>query len=179
MRTAPDRPILQALTLAAAAGLLGLVVNAASPGGIDLARPVLAASGASAAATCEVPVGTSTEIGIADGRALHAAGAAFVDARPAGEYAAGHIPGAYHLPSIGECPDGAAVILALRGATTVVVYDDEASCALARRLADRLLADGVADVRVMLGGFSAWRGAGEPAEAGECAACDAVAGGTR
>jgi hypothetical protein len=99
MRRPLDRPLLQALVLAAGAGLLGLVVNAARPAGIELARPVLAASGASDAATCAPPVGTSTET------------------------------------------EGA-------------------------------------DVRVLWGGVSGCPHAGEPAESGECAACDALAEGT-
>jgi len=173
-----DRPALQALVLAAGAGLLGLVVNAARPDGIELGRPVLAASG-TGAATCAPPTGQgAAEIELAEARSLHAAGAAFVDARPAGNYAVGHVPGAFHLPSMGEHPDGPGVIAALRGAATVVVYDDGASCALARRLADRLLAEGLADVRLLLGGFDGWQAAGEPAESGLCEACETVAGGS-
>jgi len=145
-------------------------VNGLRPDGIDLDRPVLAASG-TAAASCEAPAAALAEIDLAEARALHAAGATFVDARPASTYAEGHVPDALHLPSNGECPDGPALIEDLRGRGTVVVYDDGASCALARRLADRLIAEGLADVRLMIGGFTGWQRAGEAAQSGTCAAC--------
>lgn len=177
MRRPLEHPPLQALVLAAAMGLFGLVVNAARPDGLPLDRPVLAASGASGGATCGAPAGAAVEIDLAAARALHEAGAAFVDSRPAGAYAEGHVPGAVHLPSRGECPDADAVIAQLRTAATVVVYDDGESCALARHLGERLVADGVGDVRVMLGGFSGWQDAGEPAQSGLCEACDRVAEG--
>ncbi len=172
-----EHPPVQALALAFFAGLLGLVVNAARSDGLPLDRPILAASGASAEATCAAPERHVAAIELAEARALHAAGAAFVDARPASDYALGHVPAAFHLPSRGEKPEAAQVIGALRGAATVVVYDDGASCALARHLGERLLEEGMADVRVMLGGFSGWQDAGEPAQSGLCEACEAVAEG--
>lgn len=173
-----ERPPFQALVLASATGLFGLVINAARPEGLPLDRPVLAASGDSSA-TCSVPVGATVEIDVAAARGLHADGVAFVDARQASAYAMGHVPGALHLPSRGECPDAEAVIAQLRTAPAVVVYDDGQSCELARHLGERLLAEGVADVRVMLGGFDGWREAGEPAQSGLCEACDRLAEGHR
>lgn len=176
MRRLLDRPPVQALVLAAAAGLFGLVVNAARPDGLPLGRPVLAASG-QAGATCGAPAGAAAEIDLAAARALHEAGAAFVDARPAGAYAEGHVPGALHLPSRGDAPDADQVIAQLRRAQAVVVYDGGASCALARHLGERLAAEGLGDVRVMLGGFDGWQAAGEPAQSGLCEACGQVAEG--
>lgn len=173
-----DRPYVQALVLAGAGALLGLTVNAARTDGLALDRPVLAASGAEGGATCSAPAGVhAAEIEVAEARALQAAGAAFVDARPAGDYAAGHVPNALHLPSRGECPDSAQVIAAAKQAGTVVVYDDGGSCELARHLGERLLAEGLGDVRVMLGGFPGWQHAGEPAQSGLCEACEHLAEG--
>lgn len=158
-------------------GLMGLVVNAARSDGLPLDRPILAASG-DAAAACAVPVADVAEIDLAAAKALHQAGTPFVDARQASDYAVGHVPGALHLPSRGEAPDAAHVIAQLRASgTSVVVYDDDASCELARRLGERLLEAGLADVRLMTGGFSGWQRAGEPAQSGLCQACEAVAEG--
>lgn len=171
-RPALFHPLQQALILVAIPAVIGLVVNGLRTEGIDLRRPVLAASG-SAAATCEIPLEAVAEIDVAQARRLHESGAIFIDARQASAYAGGHVPGALHLPSVGECPDGPAVIAGVRAVGSAVVYDDGGSCALARRLADRLIDEGVAEVQVMLGGFDGWQDVGAPAASGLCEACQA------
>lgn len=166
------RPIAQAAALAAVGVVAGLLVNGARAGGLPLDRPVYPASGTTESASCAAPKGTVRDVDVAEACALEAAGAAFVDARPAGAFAAGHVAGAIHLPSRGDCPDFEAALARIRTAPTVVVYDADGSCALARHLADRLVAEGLADVRVMLGGFPGWCAADRPAEAGGCHACE-------
>jgi rhodanese-related sulfurtransferase len=168
-------PLVQAAILVVAGAVLGTLVNGLRPGGISLAHPIAAAAGTTAA-SCEVPVAAVHDVDIAEACALEAAGAAFVDARPAAAYAAGHVAGAIHLPSRGDCPGFEEALARIRAAPTVVVYDDDGSCALARHLADRLVARGLPDVRVMTGGFAGWCAADRPAEAGSCGACARHAG---
>jgi rhodanese-related sulfurtransferase len=172
LRSLAARPLAQAVTLAVAGVAAGLAVNAVRPDGLSLVRPVYAASGATAGASCEAPKGTVRDVDVAEACALADAGAAFVDARPAAAFAAGHVAGAIHLPSRGDCPDFEDAIERIRVAPTVVVYDADGSCALARHLAERLVGRGLVDVRVMIGGFPGWCAADRPAEAGSCRACE-------
>jgi thiosulfate/3-mercaptopyruvate sulfurtransferase len=100
---------------------------------------------------------------------------ALIDLRPAGQYTAGHIPGAVQLdlsavlttvdgvPS--QVVDGATVakLLGSRGIapdTTVVVYDDSNSL-YAARLIWTLQYYGQKDVRILNGGWSAWKTSGQ------------------
>lgn len=166
-----SRPVAQAALLAVAGAALGLAWNGARDGGIRLDHPVNAGAGREAAATCAAPAGTIRDVTVAEAEALRGPATAFVDARPAGAFAEGHVEGALHLPSRGDCPDGPTVIEALRRSQVVVVYDADGSCAEARHLADRLAAEGVADVRVMLGGFPSWLDRSLPSESGTCVAC--------
>jgi rhodanese-related sulfurtransferase len=166
------RPFAQATLLAAVGVAAGLAANGVRADGVPLARPVFAASGAAAGASCEAPKGTVRDASVDEACALADAGAAFVDARPAAAFAAGHVAGAIHLPSVGDCPDFEDAIERIRAAPAVVVYDADGSCALARHLAGRLVGRGLADVRVMVGGFPGWCAADRPAEAGSCRACE-------
>ena len=59
----------------------------------------------------------------------------------------------------------------LSGKKTVVVYDDSSSCNLADAVAHRLRQAGLADVRVLEGGWSSWQGADRPAASGACDSC--------
>lgn len=104
------------------------------------------------------------------------------DGRP--EYLAGHIPGAvwvdleHELSSHGDAAEGrhplpardglqaAARRWGLRDGDTVVVYDD-ANALAASRAWWLLTGSGVADVRLLDGGLSAWVDAGLPLERGE------------
>ncbi len=161
---------IQAAGLAAAGVALGLAVNAVNPRGVRLQRPFYAAA-ESGVTACVAP-------GSAVGRVAVPAAAllcndctvAFVDARTASDFAEGHVPGAVHLPPAGH-PDEAGLLAGLRGKRTVVVYDDNSACQLADSVAHRLSSVGLADVRVLEGGWEAWRGKGEPAASGMCGAC--------
>jgi 3-mercaptopyruvate sulfurtransferase SseA len=101
--------------------------------------------------------------------------AGFVDARPASEFAEGHIPNAIHLPPHGH-PGEAEALARLRTFSTVVVYDSGYACNMADAVASHLLADGLTDVRVLEGAWPAWVKSSAPAESGACEAC---AGGSR
>lgn len=168
---------LQALSLAAVGAAGGLLFNGLREGGIPLDRPVLAASGTQDAVSCEAPgaTGSVSEVDVVWAFALREQGAVFVDARPPGSFADGHVAGAVHLPWRGEAPDAEEIVERLRAAPVVVVYDAEGSCFQARHLASVLAGRGIADVRVMLGGFPEWQSRGKPSQSGVCEACDELA----
>ncbi|MBI2838878.1 MAG: rhodanese-like domain-containing protein [Acidobacteria bacterium] len=93
------------------------------------------------------------------------AGALFVDARTAEEYAAGHIQGAVNLPTNHYDDELPAVAARLEG-MTLIVYCDGGACEASLQVARRLLKSGYAPVVVFTGGWPEWQGAGYPTEAG-------------
>ncbi len=155
----------------AVAGLgVGLAANALSRRPADLGRPVFAA--AEAAVCRQGPGEPVNRISFQEAEKLCVAcTAAFVDARSASDYAAGHVTNAIHLPPAGH-PDEAAALASLAGHATIVVYDGDASCQLAEGMARRLMARGYPDVRVLSGAWPAWVAAGGPGTSGTCAICN-------
>ena len=81
-----------------------------------------------------------------------------VDARDAESFRAGHIPGAASLPADAYA-DALLFFAEEHGSSKpVVVYCSAEDCDLATELASRLRAEaGVEDVKVLDGGFLAWR----------------------
>lgn len=81
-----------------------------------------------------------------------------VDARDEEQFAAQHIPGAVSLPA-NSYPEMLAFFAEDHGTnTTVVVYCGTESCDLSVELAARLRDEiGCSDVRILDGGFLAWR----------------------
>ena len=126
-------------------------------------------------ATCVSPVPAHPSIhwiSQEDARALVSDGTViFVDTRPEDLFVAGHVTGAMHVPiEAGTISD--AIVGAVRGGRMVVTYCDTASgCASSTRVAGLLAASGLADVRVLEGGFPQWLANGFPAEAGTCRSC--------
>jgi 3-mercaptopyruvate sulfurtransferase SseA len=164
------RIVLEACALVAAGALVGLGANALSPRPAALRQPVLAAA-ESAGATCQIPgqMPAIPRISVEEAAPMCAAcTAAFVDARSAAEYAAGHATGALHLAP-GDPPD--LVLWRIAGMKTVIVYDRDPSCQQADAVAQELLARGVPNVRVLTGAWPAWLAAGAPGASGPCAAC--------
>jgi rhodanese-related sulfurtransferase len=101
------------------------------------------------------------EVGYATVKALHDAGAAlFVDARPADEFAQGHIPGAVNLPfdDVFTKPE-LAKSLDSRG-RPIVAYCDGGNCELSKNLAFALIETGQKKVLVFTTGLSGWKDAG-------------------
>jgi rhodanese-related sulfurtransferase len=99
-------------------------------------------------------------------RLFDAGAAVFVDARTAGEYAEGHIPGAMNIPydDVFRDPDR------LKGFSSngrpVVVYCGGGDCELSRNLAWALVEEGEKRVLVFLGGTAEWQRAGYPMSSG-------------
>ncbi len=87
-----------------------------------------------------------------------------VDARPATEFEAGHIPGAVNLrpPDIDlEDPDPA-----LSKYKAILVYGEDPGSASAKAMTKLFLRAKYKNVRMFSGGMQAWRGAGLPVESG-------------
>lgn len=154
----------QSVALAAAGAVLGLVVNAVRPDGVALLHPW--ASEVEGTAECAVAA-VSTRIGIDEARRLQETHAAvFGDVRGAAEYAAGHVTDSVHLPCSADVP---AWLAAVGKSSTVVLYGADDSDA--EPVAQSLRASGYQDVRVLSGGFAAWRASGGSAASGPCEAC--------
>jgi 3-mercaptopyruvate sulfurtransferase SseA len=162
--------LVRAVLLGVAGGVLGIAGNALSPHPARLDAPVHAAA-ESAGATCRDPRASVARISVEEAKPLCiACTAAFVDARTAQEYAAGHITGAVHLAP-GQPADPLLPKLSL--APTVIVYDRDRDCAAANQVAVLLKSNGVRDVRVLTGAWPEWLAGGGPGESGTCALCAA------
>lgn len=88
--------------------------------------------------------------------------ALFLDARAAGLFGDGHVPGARSLPyenAKGGLPEG---ILSLDRNGTIVIYCEGGGCQSSLALAKLLHAEGFRDLRIIEGGWEEWRRAGLP-----------------
>lgn len=171
--------LLQALALTAAGAAAGLVMNTLSPRPARLSEPVRSAAEVAGACTLPGAAGVAPRISVPAAVPLCVAcSAAFVDARSAVDFAAGHISGAVHVPP-GPVPLQA--LLHLERFRTVVVYDGDPGGAQAEAVAGALRERGMTDVRVLAGTWTDWMAAGAPGESGPCGACSAgfSPGGTR
>src|SRR5215207_2951877 len=104
----------------------------------------------------------AVETDVADVAAALAAGErdfVIVDARSRQSYAAGHLPGAIHLPHSRITPDGVEVL----PEGLVVAYCWGPSCNAATKAARRLAELG-RPVKEMIGGFDYWLRDGHPVE---------------
>jgi rhodanese-related sulfurtransferase len=155
----------QSFGLAVVGAALGLLVNAVRSEGVPLLRPW--ASEPDATAECALAAAPA-RIGVADAeRLLKMHQATFGDVRGAAEYAAGHVVDAVHLPCSADAPDWLASVAK---SSIVVLYGAEDSDA--DPVAQSLSASGYHDVRVLRGGFPAWRASGGSAASGPCEVCD-------
>jgi len=156
------RTIVQAIALATTGALLGLGVNALRPAGVSVLRPWVGDNDATA--ECALASADPVRIDVVAAMRLLATHAAvFGDVRGASEYAAGHVVDAVHLPCSAEAPEW---LVSVAKTSTVVLYggDDADPDPVAQSLA----ANGYRDVRVLSGGFRAWRDGGGSAASGPC-----------
>lgn len=110
-------------------------------------------------------------IDLAAAQALHEGGlAVFIDARNAEQYAAGHIPGALHMPPEafhgGQIPPAVADGSLPRG-PRLVIYCGGGDCDASKLVAIRLQGFGYSDVVVFQPGWTGWTAAALPAATGE------------
>lgn len=174
----PVKILLQLLLLGAVGSAVGLGANAFSPRPAPLGQAVRPASettpGACAVDDAAIAGGAVPRITVEHAAPLCAdCSAAFVDARTAEQYQAGHVTGALHLPP-GDVPPQ--VLDTLKKFKTTIVYDDDASCILADAVAMGLREMGVKDVRVLTGAWPAWAASGAPGASGPCVACSGPGG---
>ena len=164
--------LLRATLLCVAGAVIGIAANGMTPRPAPLGSPVVAAA-EQPGATCQDPGARIARIPVQEAMPLCiACTAAFVDARSAQEYAAGHVTGAVHLAP-GE--PAQALLPTLRAAPTVIVYDRDRDCAAADQVAALLLSQGLRDVRVLTGAWPEWLAGGGPGESGTCSLCTAGA----
>lgn len=93
--------------------------------------------------------------------------AAFIDARRADLYDAGHVPGARNVPATEAGKDFPAGVPDSPRSGTLVVYCEGGDCQSSLLLGKRLHDKGFKDIRVMTGGWEAWKAAGLPEERGD------------
>ncbi len=114
--------------------------------------------------------GAEGEITLDQAAALHAAQqAVFLDARSAFEFDMGHIEGALSMPPEEFADVFPSLASRLTGGQTVITYCDGPRCPLSHQLAERLRAEGVARVFVLVNGWSLWRERGLPVIRSEAA----------
>jgi rhodanese-related sulfurtransferase len=156
------RAVFQAAALALLGLGIGMLVNRFHPEGIPLVAdwsPEARLRDASGG-TMVLPIEKAVEF-------YEAREAFFVDARPAHEYAEGHVPGALCVPwqevdeyldaLLEKVPDTNAIL---------VVYCDGEACALSEDLAVFLKDMGYVNVKVLVNGWTEWRTRGWPVERG-------------
>ncbi len=91
------------------------------------------------------------------------------DLRPSLEYAQGHIPKAVHLPCHED--KGLSFLTTLEKGATLLIYDRDGTSIELESAIKAAKAQGVAEVYILQGGFSAWQKHGA-AESGSCTHCD-------
>src|SRR5215468_10140464 len=139
--------------IAFAGGAVGIVGNSLTPHPAPLGARVLPTAEQPGAA-CDDAHASIARISVEEAKPLCVAcTAAFIDARSAPEYAAGHVTGALHL-SPGEAIEP--LLPTLRGAPLVIVYDRDRECSAANKVAAQIQAQGVRDVRVLTGAWPEW-----------------------
>ncbi len=144
------------------ASLLGLGVNALRRDRLPLRAPFPYEQDCADKGVKGAGAGATT-ISVAEARALLGRpGVLFLDARPAEEASVRPLPGARSLPYSFVTPPDAKQLAGLRAYRELVVYCDSPEDRLAKLLADQLRAEGLAGVRVLVGGHAAWHGAGAP-----------------
>lgn len=166
----------RALCLLLAGGALGLAVNQARPDGVrftKFAAPNSCGAGVPAAPPTAVAAAPVEVLPPAEAVSLCGdAETLLADARPAEEFAEGHVTGAIHLPCAASGSAARAAVDLLAGRHTLIVYGDATEDAqpVAEELSRRA---GRPDLRVIViaGGFPAWSQAGLACSSGPCLDC--------
>ena len=149
-RTGLPHDVIPIVAYAAMALLLGVCVNALTPGGL----PLRMASGQRAA----VPSAVWQKIKFADvDTVAHDRGALLVDVREAKDYSSGCPPGAVNLPYRQFSAVFPKFRSTIKPRTRLYVYCYGSECGTSLRVANRLVQNGFTDVTILRGGFEAWK----------------------
>ncbi len=163
---APERLVpsaVRGLAICLVGALFGILLNALSPRGIPLLGPLPS---------------RAEEIGLEEAHALYLRkGTIFVDARPAKEFAEGHIPGAMLFPGEDFEETVSSWKQFIPADTLLVTYCSGEGCASSRNAAELLLDAGYSRVKVFFGGWKEWKKAGYPVERGSAGGVDGEASG--
>ena len=160
-----DGPVLKPMIKEAALILslalaTALIVNALRARGLDLLAPGRPAAGTDAAID-------PREIPLVDAvRRQAEQSAIFVDARPAADYAAGHIQGALSLPDQEFDSWVEEFIAATEPETVIITYCEGSQCLLSKSLAERLIDLGYVNTRYLVDGWGRWKANRLPVETG-------------
>ncbi|MCP3955437.1 MAG: hypothetical protein GY697_24935, partial [Desulfobacterales bacterium] len=152
-----------ALFISVAAVVLGLLVNALRPQGLDLIRPSETAAPVTGAGNSNGPQTIALTTAL---EKLKMGNAIFIDARSEYDYKAGHIQTARNFPEKTLdiwMPD---FFNSTPPESTLVLYCSGPRCHLAERLATKLYEFGYTNIHVLTAGWNAWQDSGYPIESG-------------
>ncbi|RJQ64953.1 MAG: rhodanese-like domain-containing protein [Desulfobacteraceae bacterium] len=153
--------LVQTAVILAVAAVLGVAVNAARRDGIALVGDW------SAESRLSTPSGESLMVTLSDAERMFLdKSAVFMDARSKEEYEAGHIAGAVSLPWQEVQQRFTEVAERIPPDRPVITYCDGESCALSKDLALFLKEMGYAEVHILVNGWTRWKEAVLPVEAG-------------
>jgi rhodanese-related sulfurtransferase len=114
------------------------------------------------------PSGRQMAISLDEAKMLHQPnGAVFMDARPMEEYVNGHIQGAISLPWHEAEQKVMDIVMDMSNDTVIITYCDGDTCSLSKELALFLDNLGFSKTRILINGWSVWKDAGLPVEAGK------------
>ena len=149
------RTLQRAIIIVVAGVALGLVANAVSPRHIPYIAPP------------KLKLENKDVVTLDEATELWRTGAAFfLDARAPADFNAGHIANAFSVPAESFEEHYANVAPMLAPDSPIVAYCDGPDCELSHRLADRLRQLGYKNVRVLVNGWTVWRGAGLATQTG-------------
>ncbi|ROQ92355.1 rhodanese-like domain-containing protein [Desulfosoma caldarium] len=145
----------QSLALVGLALMLSFAVNGLRSDGLPWIQPVGQWVGE-----------TGLEISLDEAQILYLTDqAVFLDARSPEAYRSGHIDKALNLPWVHFSERASEVLDGLPKETPIVTYCDE-GCRFSEELAAALTAQGYAQVRALMNGWSAWLESGFPVATG-------------
>lgn len=147
------RILIEALALLSIATCLALAVNLFSPRGLALTEPL-----AVTALDARYIAAETARARFESGQSI------FVDARPASEFAAGHIEGALNLPADAFDQNYPSMAAFLPREVEIVVCCDGQECDRSKQVATRLQELGYGKVKIFYGGWKVWRQRGWPSE---------------
>ena len=151
--------LLQAAVILVIAIILGLVVNTVRKDGIAVMGDW------SAEARLTTSTGERLIVSLSEAEKMFEDKAAvFMDARSKEEYDAGHIQGAISLPWHEVEQQIMGVVERIPPDRAIITYCDGETCALSKDLALFLKEMGYEKVRVLVNGWSLWKGAELPVE---------------